>query len=222
MNTHGTMLRIGCFVVALIITPALAQSDSTRRATDTRARMTPMRPVNQDRRPATRVAPNSRETRVAENRAPARRTRHRDNGKQEAEIDSLDVERRHDGCFWAVEIEYEVELEGIAEDEVFFLGLEVLEDGKPVLDGDGQPMTFVVELVTPTKDKKGKREYEDRARIRVHKDWVGDDDDLEIKATLVRDADGRIFDIEDEDADQDRPGPFLNIGAYGIGISIPL
>lgn len=151
---------------------------------------------------------------------PDRKHKHHD--KQEAEIDSLDAELRHDGCFWLVEIEYEVDLEGFDSDEAFVLGMELLEDDKPVLDDTGEPIVVVVELDRPAKVKKSKQEFEGRLRMRVHKDWVRDDDDLEVNASLVRAADGRVFDVEDESADLDRPGPTLSIGVFGIGISIPL
>jgi hypothetical protein len=222
MDVRGKLACIATVAFVSVITPAMAQSPTTQFVHNSNARMTPMRPISHDRTSTATAAPVNAAAQAIVSRAPRKHSQDHKDHKQKAKIDSLDVELRHDGCFWAVEIEYEVELEGFADDDVIILGLELLEDDKPVLDGDGKPMAFVLDLGEPKKDKKGKREYEGRVQIRVHKDWVKDDDDLELKASLVREADGRVLDVEEESADQDRPGPVLHIGAYGIGISIPL
>ncbi|MCB9855537.1 MAG: hypothetical protein H6818_07590 [Phycisphaerales bacterium] len=220
MNTHRILAQLCCALALLIATPAFGQSPTPTKMSSTTTRQTrDQRATATAPAPAKRIAADRRSH--GDHRA-KHESSHRKSRKQKAKIDSLDAELRHDGCFWIVEIEYEVDLEGFQSDETFVLGLELLDDGKPVLDDEGQPIVVVVELNRPKKDKDSKLEFEGRLRMRVHKDWVRDDDDLEVKASLVRAADGQIFDVEDESAGLDRPGPTLHIGAYGIGISIPL
>lgn len=220
MDTQRILARVGCAVGMLIAVPAFAQSQAPQQMTPTVTRRTTTPR-------ATTSAPAQTDRTQADARKLAKHhekhdSSHRKHGKQKAKIDSLDAELKHDGCFWIVEIEYEVDLKGFNPDEAFVLGLELMDDGRPVLDDEGQPIVVVVELDAPKKDKDSKLEFEGRLHMRVHKDWVRDDDDLELKASLVRAADGRVFDVEEESADLDRPGPTLHIGAYGIGISIPL
>ncbi|HPF38720.1 MAG TPA: hypothetical protein P5081_08300 [Phycisphaerae bacterium] len=209
-----------CAIGLLIVTPVFGRAPRESERNNSTARVVTSRGTEAPpSRGVTRSA--ERDTGAGERRVGATASRHRSD-KQKARIDSLDVDLRHDGCFWIVEIEYEVELEGFASDDAFILGLELMRDDKPVTDDKGEPIVVVAELIDPKKDKKGEREYEGKLRIRVHKDWVQNDDDLDIKASLVHAADGRIFDTEEESADKDRPGPTLHIGVCGIGISIPL
>lgn len=209
------------FAALIIAAPAMAQAEPTptpmspqpaRRAKPATPAKSTAKVANRRSRPAAR----------SDHPAKAKNDRHTKHGKQEAEIDSLDAKLRHDGCFWIVEIKYEVDLEGFDADEAFVLGLELTDDGQPILSDKGEPIAIVVDLDRPSKDKKSKREFKGRLRMRVHKDWVRDDDDLKLKASLIRAADGRVFDVEDGSANQDRPGPTLHIGYCGIGISIPL
>lgn len=221
MNHYVRIVRLGC--VALLVFAGVAMAESQSETAESRkAHRQTMRPVLRRSSHSDGAAANAKTASRRSDRSSAHDRRHRHDGKREAEIDSLDAELHHDGCFWIVEIEYEVEIEGFDSDEQFVLGLEITHDGKAILDDDGQPMTGVVELDRPAKVKRDEREYKGRIRVRVHKDWVQNDDDLDVKASLVRVADNRVFDVEDESADTDRPGPWLHIGAYGVGISIPL
>ncbi|MCA9255791.1 MAG: hypothetical protein KDA33_09145 [Phycisphaerales bacterium] len=219
MTTRRTLSVAGA-VCLLLLTPGFSQ---TQRHTVESTTPTQVERANRNaQRQRTTSARSTTTAHHATASDSAKRKSKRKSDKQKAKIDSLDADLHHDGCFWIVEIEYEVELEGFASDDAFILGLELMRDDKPVTDDKGEPIVVVVELNEPKKDKKGEREYEGKLRIRVHKDWVQNDDDLDIQASLVRAADGRIFDTEDESADKDRPGPTLHIGVCGIGISIPL
>jgi len=144
-----------------------------------------------------------------------------------AKIDSLDCEMQHAGPDWQITIEYEVEIEGLIGNDLYLLVLELVEDDRPVVDDNGAPLVMEIELLQPTDRDDDELEYEDRITATVPKVWIGDDDDLEIVAKLVRTSDGLLFDMEDESVDQERGrrvgvgvGVGWGVGCVGAGVGI--
>ena len=144
-----------------------------------------------------------------------------------AKIDSLDCEMQHAGPDWQMAIEYEVEIEGQIGNDLYLLVLELVEDDRPVVDDNGAPLVMEIEILQPTDRDDDELEYEDRITATVPKVWVGDDDDLEIVAKLVRASDGLVFDKEDESVDRDRGrrvgigvGVGWGVGCVGVGVGI--
>ncbi len=139
-----------------------------------------------------------------------------------AKIDSLDADLLHAGPDWQISIEYEVEIEGQIGNDWYLLVLELVEDDRPVVDENGAPLVMEIELLQPTDRDEDELEFEDRISTSVPKVWVGDDDDLELVAKLVRASDGLVFDTEDESVDRDR-GRRIGIGigvGWGIGCGL--
>lgn len=140
----------------------------------------------------------------------------------DADIDSLDTELRHAGADWEIIIEYEVEIEGPIGGDVFVLVLELFEDEQPVIDENGAPLVMEIELINPSERDDDELEFEDRISATVPKAWIGDDDDLELVAKLIRVRDGVIFDDEDESVKEERPrrvGIGIGIG-WGLGCGV--
>jgi|GEM_PF-3244751 len=148
--------------------------------------------------------------------------RQRRDRRVKAEIDSLDADLRHAGADWQIVIEYEVEIEGRVDNDVYLLVLELFEDDRPVVDENGVPLVMEIELLQPTDRDDDELEFEDRISPTVPKAWVLDDDDLELRAKLVRASDGLVFDDEDESVDQER-GRGIGIGigiGWGVGCGL--
>jgi len=152
----------------------------------------------------------------------AENQRQRRDRRVKAEIDSLDADLQHAGADWQIVIEYEVEIEGRVDNDVYLLVLELFEDERPVVDENGAPLVMEIEMLQPTDRDDDELKFEDRFSATVPKVWVLDDDELELRAKLVRAGDGLIFDDEDESVDQDR-GRGIGIGigiGWGIGCGL--
>ncbi len=107
---------------------------------------------------------------------------------------------------WLMTVEYEIKLKtskgATIPAEPLDLLIRMTDNGRALIDADGQPVVFVVPLNAPKKNKPGKQEFEGETVISLGNDYGGDVEGLRL-FPLVAPA--------ENDAEAVRAGP--NAGA---------
>jgi hypothetical protein len=118
--------------------------------------------------------------------------------RSEADIERLSGDLRWVAGQWDLQVAYKVEIENMCPWERFEAVFRVAENGIPLLDTNGQPMTITIPLERPTDIDHDELEFEDSFGLCLPDGAICDANNIRVYAKIVRIADGRVLDREDD------------------------
>lgn len=104
------------------------------------------------------------------------------------------------GADFELKVKYEIEFDRTSPADQFALILRLSECGRPLVDANGEPVTFVVPLDCPKKWKGKDRDYEATVRFSLPAAAVRCPDDVRVQGTIVRESDNAPLACRDKKA----------------------